>query len=168
MEKDFLEIGKIVAVHGIRGDVKVQPWCDEPEFLTEFTCLYLKGQETEIEKARVQKNMVLLKIAHVNTPEDAQKLVGQVLSIHRDWVELPENTYFIADLIGLQVIDADDDAITYGTLTDVSQTGANDVYHILFSDGKTRYIPAIPDVVIETDIEKGIMRIRPLKGLFDD
>ena len=168
MEQDLLEIGKIVSVHGIRGDVKVQPWCDEPAFLTEFESLYLKGEEVEIEKARVQKNMVLLKIAGVNTPEDAQKLVGQILWIHRDWVELPEGTYFIADLIGLTVVDADDQTVTYGTLTDVSQTGANDVYHIRFADGKTRYVPAIPDVVIETDLENKVMRIRPLKGLFED
>ena len=83
-----------------------------------------------------------------------------------DQVELEEGTYFIADLIGLKVVDADDPDKVYGTLTQVSATGANDVYHILFPDGKTYYIPAIPQVVIETDIEGGVMKIRPLEGLF--
>ena len=66
------------------------------------------------------------------------------------------------------MVDADDENIVYGELTEVSPTGANDVYHIRFADGKTRYIPAIPQVVIETDLKSGIMRIRPLEGLFDD
>ena len=82
--------------------------------------------------------------------------------------KLSKGTYFIADLIGLKVVDADDEYLVYGELTDVSQTGANDVYHILFADGKPRYIPAIPQVVKMTDLENGVMKIKPLDGLFDD
>ena len=82
-------------------------------------------------------------------------------------VELEEGTYFVADLIGLKVVDADDPEKVYGTLTQVSSTGANDVYHILFPNGKTYYIPAIPQVVEKTDIENGVMLIRPLEGLFE-
>ena len=67
----------------------------------------------------------------------------------------------------MKVIDADDPEKVYGTLTQVSETGANDIYHILFADGKTRYIPAIPQVVISTDVENKVMTIRPLEGLFE-
>ena len=104
----------------------------------------------------------------MDTPEAAQKLVNRVVCINRADVKLPKGTYFIADLIGLRVVDADDPELVYGELTDVSQTGANDVYHVRFADGKERYVPAIPQVVIQTDLENGVLRIRPLDGLFDD
>lgn len=168
MENGLLEIGKIVAIHALKGEMRVQPWCDSPDFLAEFDELCLDGQWLEVESARPHKNIVILKLQGINTPEAAQKQVGKILYIDRSQVELPEGTYFIADLIGLQVIDADDPEKVYGTLTDVSQTGANDVYHIRFASGKTYYIPAIPQVVVKTDLERGVMIIRPLEGLFDD
>jgi len=99
--------------------------------------------------------------------EAANALRGKILYVARTDVRLPERTFFVQDLIGLRVIDADDPSVEYGTLTDVSQTGANDVYHIT-KDGKTTLIPAIRQVVEETSLEKGEMRIRPMKGLFDD
>ncbi|MBR6791144.1 MAG: 16S rRNA processing protein RimM [Oscillospiraceae bacterium] len=168
MQNGLLEIGKIVAVHALKGEVRVQPWCDTPDFLTEFDELCLDGKWLEVESARVHKNIVILKLEGINTPELAQKQIDKILYIDRDQVELPEGTYFVQDLIGLKVIDADDPEKVYGTLTDVSETGANDVYHILFENGKTQYIPAIPQVVIETDLEGGVMVIRPLEGLFDE
>ena len=111
---------------------------------------------------------MILKLRGIETPEAAQKLVNKILFAAREDFKLDKGTYLIADLIGLKVVDADDESLVYGELTDVSQTGANDVYHIRFADGKTRYIPAIPQVVRETDPEAGIMKIKPLDGLFDD
>ena len=166
--EELLETGKIVAIHALKGEVRVQPWCDSPEFLAEFEELYLDGEWVEIENARVQKTMVIMKIAGVDTPEAAQKLVGKVLYLSRDQVELEEGTYFITDLIGMQVIDADDPTHVYGVLTEVSNTGANDIYHVRFPDGKTRYVPAIPQVIDAVDVEGKVMTIRPLEGLFDD
>lgn len=166
--EDLLETGKIVAIHALKGEVRVQPWCDSPEFLAEFEELYLDGEWVEIESARVQKTMVIMKIASVDTPEAAQKLVGKVLYLSRDQVELEKGTYFITDLIGMQVIDADDPSHIYGVLTEVSNTGANDIYHVRFPDGKTRYVPAIPQVIDLVDVEGKVMTIRPLEGLFDD
>ena len=166
--EELLETGKIVAIHALKGEVRVQPWCDSPEFLAEFEELYLDGEWVEIENARVQKTMVIMKIAGVDTPEAAQKLVGKVLYLSRDQVELEEGTYFITDLIGMQVLDADDPTHVYGVLTEVSNTGANDIYHVKFPDGKTRYVPAIPQVIDAVDVEGKVMTIRPLEGLFDD
>ena len=91
-----------------------------------------------------------------------------MLFADRNAFELGENTYFIQDLIGLEVINADNPSVKYGVLSDVSQTGANDVYHIKDESGKEVLVPAIADVVIRTDIDAGVMEIRPLKGLFDD
>ena len=166
--KQFLEVGKIVSVFGIRGEVKVQPWCDSPDFLCEFDTLYYKsGTPVEIEKSRVSKNIAVMKIRGIDTVEDAQKVRNRILYINRDDVELDDGCYFVQDLIGLTVVDNDSGKI-YGKITDVSETGANDIYGIEFPDGKIRYIPAIPQVVAQTDITNGIMKITPLDGLFDD
>ena len=166
--KQYLENGKIVNVHGLRGDLKVGPWCDEPEFLCEFDTLYLgKAQKpVNVTAARLQKGNVLLHLEGVDTVEAAEQLRNQVLYMDRDEVELEEGVYFIQDLIGLEVLDADTGK-SYGKLSDVMQTGANDVYEIKDETGKTVLIPAIPDVVQETDLDGGVMRIRPLEGLFD-
>lgn len=165
--KQYLEIGKIVSVFGLKGEVKVQPWCDSPDFLCEFeTLCYKSGTPVNVERSRVQKNIVIMKLEGCDSVEAAQKLRGRVLYMNRDDVELEEGAYFVQDLIGLKVVDAADGR-EYGELTEVSETGANDVYHIKSPEGKMYYIPAIPDVVCETDLENGIMKITPLEGLFD-
>ncbi len=169
MKKQFLEIGKIVSTHGIRGEVRVQPWCDSGEFLTEFDTLYFhQGKEPiKIETARVHKNVVVMKIKGIEDMNAAQAQRNKILYLNRDDVELEKNCYFIQDLIGLTVIDANQGDMVYGKIVDVTQTGANDVYHIEDEFGKVTLIPAIPQVIIQTDIEQGIMKITPLEGLFD-
>ncbi len=167
MKKEYLEAGKIVNTHGIRGEVKIMPYTDTPELLCEFERLFIDKNydEIEIEKSRVFKNMVIAKLKGVETPEEAEKLRNKILFMHRDDLELDEDTYFIQDLIGVEVKDADT-GVVYGKISDVLQTGANDVYVIR---GDREYlVPAIPDVVISTDIDEEIMLIRPLEGLFDE
>ena len=169
MKKQYLEIGKIVNVHGLGGMVKVMPWCDSAEFLSEFEVLY-RGREhkpMEIERAAVQKNMVLMKFAGVDTPEAANALRNTVLYMNRDDVELDDDTYFIQDLQGMHVRDADSGK-EYGVLHDVLQTGANDVYEVESPEGKMLLVPVIPEVVLNVDFETDTITIRPLKGLFDD
>jgi len=103
----------------------------------------------------------------VDTVEQAQALRNSILYMDRNDVELEEGTYFIQDLIGLKVSDADTGA-DYGKIADVLQTGANDVYLLRDDSGKERLVPVIPDVVTEIEPEQGYVKIRPLKGLFDD
>lgn len=167
MKKDYLEAGKIVAVHGLRGEVKIMPYTDTPELLAEFDRLFMgkNYDEIVIKHSRVFKNMVIAKIESVDTPEDAAKLRNKILFMHRDDLELDENTYFIQDLIGVEVRDADS-GFVYGTIADVMQTGANDVYVIKGAD-REYLVPAIDDVVVSTDIDGNIMLIRPLEGLFE-
>lgn len=169
MQNKYLEAGKIVSTQGLSGEVRVQPLCDDAEFLCEFETLYLdKGAKTiAVLSARVQKNVAVLRLEGVDTVDKAAAMRGTMLYMDRDDVELGEDTYFIADLIGLAVYDADTGA-HYGVIADVTQTGANDVYHIKSESGKVYLIPAIAKVVIRTDIAGGRMDIRPLKGLFDD
>lgn len=170
MIKGFLEIGKITGTHGIRGEMRVQPWCDSPEFMSKFKVLYLdkKGENPLKVRCKPHGNMVILKAEDINTIEEASKYREKILFMKRSDAKIPEGHYFIQELIDCTVIDADDESKVYGTLSDVSMTGANDVWHITDSEGEEYLIPAIPPVVIDTDVEKGIIKIRPLKGIFDD
>ncbi|MDE6665214.1 MAG: ribosome maturation factor RimM [Ruminococcus sp.] len=167
MKKEYLEAGKIVNTHGIRGEVKIMPYTDVPELLCEFERLFIGKDKTEIiiERSRVAKNMVIAKLEGVDTPEQAEKLRNKLLYMHRDDLELDDNTYFIQDLIGIEVKDADTDFV-YGKITDVMQTGANDVY-VIEGNGREYLVPAIADVVISTDIDGNSMTIRALEGLFE-
>jgi 16S rRNA processing protein RimM len=166
-KKKYLEAGQIVATHGIRGEVRVQPWCDSPEVLSKLAVLYYDEGKTPIKvSTRPHKNIAVMKIKGVDTVQDAAALRGRILYLDRNDLKLPDGVYFIQDLIGLRVIDADTGE-EYGILTDVSPTGANDVYHIKTPEGEV-LIPAVPSVVIDTDIDEGIMRILPIKGMFDD
>lgn len=168
MKKQFLEAGKIVGTHGIHGELRVQSWCDAPEVLCALESLYNKdGTLTyKVLTARVHKNLVLMTLEGVDTVEQADTMRERVLYLRRDDVQLAEETYFIQDLIGLDVVDADSGR-RYGKLTDVLETGANDVYEITDDAGVKTLIPSIPAVIVATDVESGIMRIRPLEGLFE-
>ena len=165
MKKEYLEAGKIVNTHGIRGEVKIMPYTDVPELLCEFDRLFLNKQQIFIERSRVAKNMVIAKLEGVDTPEQAEKLRNKILYMHRDDLELDDDTYFIQDLIGIEVKDVETGVI-YGKIVDVMQTGANDVYVIKGSD-REYLVPAIADVVVSTDIDNNEMTIKVLDGLFD-
>ena len=103
----------------------------------------------------------------MDSVEAGAALRGKVLYVHRDEIPLGEGEHLIQDIIGLQVFDADSGE-RYGELCDVTHTGANDVYHIRFPDGKERLIPAIPQVIVKIDVMGGRMDIRPLEGLFEE
>lgn len=167
--KQFLEIGKIVAVQGLRGEVRVQYYCDSAEVLCDFDTLYLDKGKTAvtIEKAYPHKNIVVLKPQGVDSREQAQPLVGKMLYLNRNDAELEDGLYFVQDIIGLTVKDADTGEV-YGKISEVYQNGASDVYSIRKEDGRELMFPCIDEVVISTDIDRGEMLIRPLKGLFDE
>ncbi len=162
----YLEIGQIVSTHGIKGEVKVQPWCDSPEYFCKFKKLYNKDGSKfyTMTLSRPHGNMVIAKIEGIDTPEAAQSLRNRILYMDRADATLPEGSYFVADLIGLEIYD--EAGKLYGKLSDVLKTGANDVYEIKDGD-KAYYIPAIPSVVLSTDIEGGKMVIWPMEGLFE-
>ena len=164
----YLEIGKIVSIHGVRGEVNAQAWCDSPSVYTKLKRLYSKdgGVCYELERARPKgENMVILKLKGVDTAEAAQAMRNTVLYVDRDDLKLPKGSYFIADLIGLECVTEEGEVL--GKLTDVLETGANDVYEITRGDKKF-YIPAIPSVVLNTDIDGGKMTVYPMEGLFDE
>ncbi len=169
IKNKFIETGKIVAPFGIRGEVKIYPWSDSPEKLAELKRLYIKGGSVELSvSSRVHGgNMVVSKIDGVNTVEDAEKLRNFVVYLNREDFPLPKGVYFHKDLIGIKVIDADNGKV-YGVLCEIFSNGAGEVYTIKAENGKEYMIPVIPEVIVSTDIDNEIMKIHPLKGIFDD
>ena len=117
--------------------------------------------------APLKNDMCKLKIEGVNTAEEAQLLTGKMLYLDREDAELPEDTWFIADLIGLPVYDADSGRL-YGKIDEILQNGPTDVYSIKTEDGKQLLFPAIPEVLIDVDVDGEKIVIRPLDGLFDE
>lgn len=167
--KKFIETGKIVGTHGVKGMVRVQAWCDSPEFLTKFKNFYLDSEgENKLTATTVRPhgNVVLIAFKGVGSIEEAEKLRNRVIYLNRRDVKLDEGRYFIDDLLDSAVTDADSGE-DLGILSDVSQTGANDVWHIN-RGGKEYLVPAIDEVIVSVDIEKKHIVIRPLRGIFDD
>ena len=169
MKKQFLDSGKIVGTHGIKGEVRIEPWCDSPEFLCVFKKLYLdENGQTFIEvKSRPHKNITLAKIKGVDTIEAAEKFRGKIVYINREDITLDEGVNFVQDLIGLEVRDAENGTV-YGKITDVLRTGANDVYEITDINNKNYIAPVIDEVVEEINVDGGFVLIHPMKGIFDD
>lgn len=171
MIKEFLELGQMVGTHGVRGEMRLNPRCDSAEFAKNFKTVYFdeKGNvPVKVISCRPHGNVALIKLEGTDTVEQAQALRNRILYIRRSDVNLPDGQWFIAELIGCTVFNADDASIVYGKLTDVMQTGANDVWAVTDDKGHEYLLPAIKSVVIKTDVENDAVFIRPLKGIFDD
>lgn len=169
MKKRYLEVGKIVGTHGVKGMTRVQVWADSPDFLKQFKYLYTDSDgnnKLNVLKVQPHGNISLVAFKGVESIEHAESFRNTVIYIDRKDVKLPEGRYFITDLIGITVTDAESGAVL-GEISDVSQTGANDVWHIK-KDGKEYLIPAIDEVIVEVDIDNQTAVIKPLKGIFDD
>ena len=168
MPKQFLEAGKIVGTHGIRGDLKVQSWCDSPEVLCDFDTLYLDEKTpVTVQKARVHKNIVLMRLAGVDTVEAAEALRGRVLHLDREDVDLPEDLVFIQDILGFAIFDCRLDR-EIGRLHDVlTSNPAHDMYEVKTSEGRLVYIPAAKPFLQEIDMEKGVIYIESIEGLVE-
>lgn len=169
MKKQFLEMGKITKLQGLKGEVRMQYYCDSPDVLEEFETLYLDKGKTAVQLENVRylkSDVAVIKLEGVNTPEVAQKLIGKTLYMNREDVELPEDVWFIQDIIGLSVEDIDSGRL-YGKVDEIYQNGGADVYSIRTPEAKQLMFPAIPEVLIKTDIDGGKLFIRPLPNLFE-
>lgn len=168
MPKKFLEAGKIVGTHGVRGDLKVQSWCDSPEVLCDFDTLWLdETTSVAVGKAQVHKNIVLLHIEGVDTLEQAEALRGRILYLDRDDVELPEDLVFIQDILGFSVFDLRVGR-TVGRVRDVLTTNpAHDLYEIEGENGRLVYVPAAKPFLKSIDMDKGVINIESIEGLIE-
>ena len=168
--EDFLQVGVITATHGIRGEVKVFPTTDDPERFLDLETVYLDtGREKKlltISSVKFFKQFVILKFKEFDNINDVEPFRKKCLLVTRDQAVPPEeDEYFIADLIGLRVITDEDKVL--GELTDVLETGANDVYQVTDENGKEILLPAIKDCILSVDLEKGEMKVHILEGLLD-
>lgn len=169
MEK-LLRVGVITSPHGVRGEVKVFPTTDDAKRFKKLKHVILDtGKEQlplEIEGVKFFKNMVILKFKGYDNINDIERYRQKDLLIEREQaVSLKKDEYFIPDLIGLQAVD--EDGIPVGTVKDVLETGANDVYVIQLENGKELLLPAIKDCILDVNLEQGIMKIHILDGLMD-
>ena len=163
MKNRYLETGKIVNTHGIAGEVKIMPWADEPDFLLDFDTLYIDGKPLEVASARVHKNSVLVKFRGIDDINAAVKYRDKVVCIDREDVSLEEGAVFLADLMGLEVRDADTGAVL-GTIEDVLTPPASNVYVV--RKGKEEHlIPAVDQFVVETNVDEGYMLVRLIEGM---
>ena len=159
-------IGKIVNTHGIKGEVKLYPYTDDIDNLSKIKEVYFDenlNNKHKVKNCKIQKNMLIMKLEGINIVEEAAKLKDTNLYIIKEDISDIEDTYYIEDLIGMDVIDENENLI--GTITYVFNTGANDVYEIKSVDNKEVYIPAIKDVVKKVDIKNKKMYIEMMEGL---
>ena len=165
MLQQYLEVGKVTNVHGIMGEVRVQPWADSPEFLCKFKTLYVDKTHwpIEVERARVHKNMVIIKFRGVTDVPSALAMRNAILYIDRKDANLPEGSFFLADIYGLEVRDAQSGAVL-GKIADVLTLPANNVY-VVRGGERELMIPAVPQFIAETNIEGGYIRVNMMEGL---
>lgn len=168
--EDLLQVGVITSTHGVRGEVKVFPMTDDAARFKKLKNVILdtgkEKLELEIAGVKFFKNMVILKFKEFDNINDVEKYRQKGLFVTREnAVKLKKDEYFIADLIGLAVWT--DEGEELGTLTDVLQTGANDVYTVRMKDGDDVLVPAIKDCIQDVDLEEHRMTVHLLPGLLD-
>ena len=163
MKSQFLEAGKIVNTHGIRGEIKIMPWADSPEFLCQFKTLYMDGKPVKVLSSRPHKTMVLALLEGITSVEEAMKLKGKVLFIDRSDVTLPEGRHFLADLMGLTVLDAATGE-ELGKVEDILTPPAHNVY-VVRGKGKEYMIPAVDAFLAETNVESGYIKVNLIEGM---
>ena len=168
--EQFLRVGVISSTHGIRGEVKVYPTTDDPErFLDLDEVILDTGREhkiLEIEGVKFFKNQVILKFKGYDNINDIEKYLKKDLLVDREHaVELGENENFIVDLIDMEVVTEEGKVL--GTLTDVIETGANDVYAVKTPEGKEILLPAIRDCILDVNVDEKRMTVHVMEGLLD-
>ena len=160
MRKTFIDAGEIVTTHGIRGEVKVMPWLDSPHMLCEFNRCRIDGKEYKMESCRVQKNCNLVKLAGVNTMEDAQAMRGKTVELYRE--DISDDVIFAAELVGVEVYCGGN---CIGKITEVLDYPGNSVYVV---DNGTYMIPAVKEFVLSTNLDKNEMQVKLIEGMRSD
>lgn len=165
MPEQYLEVGKVTSTHGVMGEVRVQPWADSPEFLCQFKTLYVDEAHwpIKVERARVHKDMVILKLEGIIDVPSALSLRNAVLYIDRADAKLPKGSFFLADLMGLEVRDAQSGKVL-GKIADIMNLPANNVY-VVRGGERELLIPAVPQFIAETNVEGGYLRVNMMEGL---
>ena len=166
--KPYLELGQIVNVKGLKGEIKVNPFTENINRFETLNKILIKQKneikEYEIEKVTYHKNQVILKLKGIDTIEAAETLRNYYILINRKDLEpLEPGKYYIADLIGLEVYT--EDGIVLGKVDDIYNTGSNDIYVVKDELGKQKLLPGIPDVIKKVDLENSKIIVNLIEGL---
>ncbi len=169
--EDLFQVGVISNTHGVRGEVKVFPTTDDVRRFKKLKTVLLdtgrEKREVKVESVRFFKQIVILKLQGIDDMDAALAIKGNSLLVSRqDAVRLNKDEYFIADMIGLDVCDDTDRPL--GVVTDVLQTGANDVYAVRMEDGRELLLPAIKECILQIDMEQRLMRVHVMDGLMEN
>jgi 16S rRNA processing protein RimM len=169
MKKEYIEVGRILGARGVRGELKVEHWCDNPTVFFKIGNYFIDEgrKKLDVVSFREYKTIILINILGMTDKDHAKSLAEKVIYAKREDIMVEEGRYLIQDLIGMQVLNVDT-AQNYGVVQDVIKTGANDVYFIKNDEGKEYLIPVIDDVVKGISLETNRISIKPMRGLFDD
>ncbi len=165
MKQQYIQIGKVTNVHGLMGEVRVQPWADSPDFLCQFDMFYVDTNHfpLKVERSRVHKNMCIVKFDQITDVPSALSLRNVVLCIDRNDANLPQGHFFLTDIIGLPVLDAETEE-ELGKLTEVLNLPAHDVY-VVKGGQRDWMIPAVPAFIKETNQDEGFIKVQTMEGL---
>jgi len=162
MKQQFLEAGKIVNTFGVRGEVKLQPWCDSADFLRSFKTLYIDSAPRRVISSRVHKDMLIVLFEGVEDLNAAMALKNKIVTFARSDARLPEGRFFIADILGADVLD--EAGRTVGKLTDVLDLPAGQVYVVEGEDGE-HTIPNRPEFILKVDPDAEQIRVHLIEGM---
>ena len=161
MTNELLECGKIVNTHGIRGEVKIIPWADDAEFICDLPTLYIDCKPFTVRNARPHKGNAIVLLEGIDDMNTAMLLKNKVVYLHRDDVELDEDAFFLADVIGLDVVD--ENGVKLGVLDDILSPSLQDVYVV--KGEREIMIPVVPEFILETNVEDGYIKVRLIEGM---
>lgn len=167
-QKPYLELGEFVTTHGVAGELKLYPWCDGPEFAAGLPRVFFgpNGEhETALEEARAHKGMCLMRLRGVSSLEEARAYVHRTVWCARADVRLPKGKYFVQDILGCAVENADTGEV-YGRVTEVTHPAASDLYEVQNEAGEKFLFPAVPEFVVALQPEAGRVLVRPIPGMF--
>ena len=170
MKKEFLECGKIVGAHGVKGLAKVESWCDSPKILAAQKRVFLAEKdgsykEVRVESASVSKDIVLMSLSGLCDREQVQGMKNTVLYLKREDIPLARGAVLLADIIGLKVIDVDSGEI-YGTVKDITDAPRSRIFVIECEGGREVLIPEVKEFIKEIDVDRGVF-IHTIPGFFD-
>jgi len=164
--KDRITLGQITSAVGIKGEVRVFPYTDSMERFSQIKTLQIEEQEYTIERVSYRKNMVVLKLEGITDRNLAEQQKGKKLYLNKeDMWEIPEDTYFVSDLLGMTVFNEKGETI--GTLVDVVQNSAQDLYQVETQSGYRFLIPAVKEFILSVCIEEKTMMVRLIEGLVE-
>ena len=163
MKKPYIQAGRIVNTHGVRGEVRIEVWLDSPAYLKTFPRVFVDGEEKKILSAFIHKQFLVAQLEGIPDVNAAMPLKGKTVTVAREDARLPKGGYFLQDLIGAEV--QSENGIRVGTLTEILEKPASEIYVVTDGGGEEHLIPAVPAFVLSADADEGVVTVRLIEGM---